>query len=139
VPTLAELHEERNQHIGTIAALQEKVEGIDQQILAATQDKVRQMFSLSGKQSGTVSVYADGMTVKGEVSKKVTYDSKALMRVAAEMPWATVQKVFDIAFKVPEKTYKTLATLVSPEERAAIEGARTTVYGELKVTLEVKA
>lgn len=140
MPTLAELFKERNQHSGTITALQEKVEGIDQQILQLTQDRVQQMFALSGKQHGTVSVAGeDGIVIKGVVGKKVEWDSRALMAVAAGMPWGTVQRVFDIAFKVPEKAYAKLSEEFSADVVTAIEGARTTKYAPLKVTLEVKA
>lgn len=139
-PALRELHDERANYSAEVATLEAKIADVDKRILAATREAVSQMFALSGKQSGTVTVAGTGgVEVRGSVSKKVAWDSSALMSVASGMQWDLARQIFDIEFTMPEKTYARLQAIgLSPEAIKAITAARTTKYGEIKVTLEVK-
>jgi hypothetical protein len=124
-----------------MSGLQVELDKIDEKILQATRDRIQQMLNLQKKQHGTVSLPDEnGIVIKGEVSRTVQWDSNQLMSVASNLPWNVVQQVFDIKFKVPEKAFAKLSTLgLAPEVIQAIDGARTTKYGDLKVTLTLQS
>jgi len=139
VESLRELHRQQSEILSQVETLKKRAAELQGKILAATAERVNQMYALSGKQHGTVSVAGeDGVTIKGSIGKKVEWDSPALMGVASALPWETVQKVFKIEFGVPEKMYAKLAEHgITPEQIVAIDAARTTKYEPLKVSLEV--
>jgi len=133
--TLSELYLQRATAEQQLSAVRQSIAAIDEQITAATAERVRQMYTLSGKQSGTVTVDGgDGIEIKADISKKVEWDTAVLMGVARTMPWDRAQEVFDIKFAVPEKKYKTL----SSELRAQLDEGRVTKYGDIKITLVKK-
>jgi hypothetical protein len=138
--TLLDLHNQRAKNSEEIRQLQGRNAAIDKQVMDLAGASVRMAFDFKGNQSGTVSVkHSDGVVLKADISKKVEWDSNALLNVANRMPWELVQQVFKIEFSVPEKSYKTLSSLLGEEFVKSIEAARTTKYGELKITTEVKA
>jgi hypothetical protein len=93
--------------------------------------------AFADKPSGEKTIECDGLSLKGEISKTVKWDSRALMNVAAEMPWDRVREIFKIEFSVPEATYNALAG-ANPDLFANIAAARTVKYGDLKVKIAKK-
>lgn len=131
---LQQLYTQRAHLTSQVRDLEASVEKIDEQILVATRDKVQQMYALSGKQFGSVTIDGgDGISIKADIKKTVEWDSAALMKVASGLSWGVVEQTFDIKFKVPEKVY---AKLDGPL-LAAIDAARTTKYGDIAVKLEL--
>lgn len=138
--SLRELHKQQTDIFYDAERLKNRLKALQENILAATAERVNQMYSLSGKQHGTVNVDGgDGIVIKGAIDKKVEWDSAVLMGVASTLPWDKVREIFKIEFSVPEKMYAALKDHgITPEQIIAIDAARTTKYAPLKVSLEAK-
>lgn len=85
--------------------------------------------------AGEKTIVRDDVSLKGEISKRVSYDSPKLMEVASELPWERVRELFKIEFSMPEATYNALAA-ANPDLYSRVAGARTVKYGDLKVTIK---
>jgi hypothetical protein len=109
----------------TLLAMMEGEMSRRQETLAAD------VLRAAGKEVGTLSFALEGMKFKAEVAKKVEWDSEKLKGIAATLPWAAVNRLFDIKFSVPERTY---AAVHDPELLAKLDEARTTKIGDLKVS-----
>lgn len=139
VQSLQELHDARESVNQQIQQLKTKLSEIDGAIVHRTKGLVEQMFTLAGKQSGTVKVAGDdGMVINGEIPKKVEWDTAKLMAVAETMSAEEALEIFDIKFSVPEKKFTSLAGRVDPAAHQAILDARTVKYGDMKISLEAK-
>lgn len=88
-----------------------------------------------GKTHGTVrnSVPGSPLVAVGVRSSKVTWDSAKLLDLAFSMPRGEANKVFKIEVSTTEAAYNA----ATGNFRAALEGARTTKLGDIKVTLEL--
>lgn len=94
---------------------------------------VRAAITLSGKPSGTFNTdLGSGFTAKAEVSKKVEWDQDKLRALAGAMTLEEVFHYFKIEFSVPEAIYKALPP---GELKKKIDAARTTKYGDPKITI----
>lgn len=87
-------------------------------------------FNEAGKSDGEVTFYANGVKAIAEARKTVKWDSDKLKALAGELPWPTVERLFDIKFSMKESTYKAV-----PDEAllARINEARTTKVADLRV------
>lgn len=90
-------------------------------------------FASKGTMGGTVTVKRDGLVIKGEVRKKVTWDQEKLKAIAGQLRWDEVQHYFDIKFSVPEKIY---SALPPGPLRDMLTKARTVQFEDPKVTVE---
>lgn len=88
-------------------------------------------FNFNGKLSGDVTDTKDGVKLKASISKKVEWDTKKLMAVAADMPWDKAQQLFKFELSVPEAIFNALTDEALKQQ---ITDARTVKYGELRVT-----
>jgi hypothetical protein len=84
---------------------------------------------LSGDHSFTGT---SGLRLKASISKTVKWDSEKLKAIAAKMPWDLANEVFEIEFSVPEARYQNMTDAAL---KHTLTGARTTKYGDLKVTV----
>ena len=90
----------------------------------------------AGKDTGTVRLVEDGVTVVADLSKRVDWDQARLAamveRIRAEGD--DPAEYVDIALKVPERKYAAWPTAI----RSAFEGARTVRVGKpvFKLSLE---
>jgi hypothetical protein len=130
---LSELIRQRDEVLGSrIAELEAQQDEINAEIRRRYEAQIRAIFEREGKQSGTVTLQSEeGIPIKGEVGKRVKWDSDKLMALARDMEWDAVQRTFDIKFSIPEKTYKAL----DPEFRAKVDAARATTYGDLSISV----
>lgn len=132
---LADLYDARQRIQSQMQALKTQLSVIDNAILSRYETQVKAVFTREDKQHGSVRLMAeDGIELKAEISKKVTWDNDALRNVAGRMNWDEASRIFKITFEVPEKIYKTL-----PDElRQEVDKARKTTYGDIKITPEKK-
>ena len=98
-------------------------------------DTIKAALAAQGKDSGTVTQVLDGgFEIKGEVGKKVDWDSDKLLATAMTIPFDQAKQIFKFAVSVPEKIYNGLKA-ANPALGAAVDGARTTTFSAPKVTL----
>jgi hypothetical protein len=132
--SLEQLYNEQEGAIEALAAAKAAKAAVDAEILEATLPRITHLYTLTGKQHGSVSLDAGTFTAKADISKKVEWDSGVLMSVASNISFDEARKVFKMEFSVPEKIYKEL----TPELKAAVDAGRTTKYGDVKVVLVKK-
>lgn len=98
-------------------------------------ESAKQALAQQGKDHGTTRLpLQDGFIAKADVKQEVKWDSDALMAIAQELPWERVQALFKIKFEMSETIYKGVSAL-SPELRAKIDAARTTIIKPPAITL----
>jgi len=114
-----------------LAAAKGRLDELETAFTAALVGEAAAEFNEAGKSEGDITFRANGVKVKATVPKTVKWDSAKLQAIAAEMPWSTVERLFDIKFGMKESTYKAI-----PDEAllAKVNEARTTKVGELKVS-----
>jgi hypothetical protein len=115
-----------------IAKLEEAKATIQNVLNERTKDQLAAALAEAGKTQGSITVDIDGVKLNYELKPKITWDSKRLQAVAAEMPWDKVEKIFSIKFSVKETTYKALTddTLI-----ASLNEARTVEHTDPKISL----
>jgi hypothetical protein len=115
-----------------IAKLEEAKATIQNALNERTKDQLAAALAEAGKTQGSITVDIDGVKLNYELKPKITWDSKRLQAVAAEMPWDKVEKIFSIKFSVKETTYKALTddTLI-----ASLNEARTVEHTDPKISL----
>lgn len=99
--------------------------------------QVEAKLQLAGKAAGSSTIEADGIKLKGELPKKVEWDSTTLLLIAQSMPWDAVQRVFKIAFSVQEKIWDGIQA-ADPELAKKLAAARTVKYDPVKVRFDVQ-
>lgn len=133
---LRELVENKDRLRAEVADIQAIIKEIDGEVSRRYEARVQEALAASGKETGQVTFRSDtGEKLQGEVKKTVKWDSSKLQAVAASLPWEMVQRVFDVKFSVPEKTY---SALTDESLRKRIEEARTVEHKPqpIKVSLE---
>jgi len=115
-----------------IAKLEAAKATIQNALNERTKDQLAAALAEAGKTQGSITVDIDGVKLNYELKPKITWDSKRLQAVAAEMPWDKVEKIFSIKFSVKETTYKALTddTLI-----ASLNEARTVEHTDPKISL----
>lgn len=93
--------------------------------------RTKDAFDFAGKQSGDVTSIIQGIKLKASIDKKVKWDTKKLMAVAATLPWDKAQQLFKFELAVPETVYN---ALTDDTLKKQITDARTVNYGDLRVT-----
>lgn len=132
LPALVSLH---TAAIQRAEAAKAEAKLVQDEITARLQPAATSMFVRQKKHSGDVTFEADGVTLKASISKTVKWDSPKLMAIASTMDWDTAQRVFDISFSVPERTF---TAIPDPELIAKLQDARTVKYGELNIKPIIK-
>lgn len=102
------------------------------EIAKRTHERLAAQLAAAGKTQGEVTAEIDGVKLTYSSKPKITWDSKRLQAVAAEMPWDKVEKIFSIKFSVKETTYK---ALTDDALIASLNEARTVEHTEPKITL----
>ena len=97
-----------------------------------TKDTLAAALADAGKTQGSITAEVDGVKLNYELKPKITWDSKRLQAVAAEMPWDKVEKIFSIKFSVKETTYK---ALTDDALIASLNEARTVEHTDAKISL----
>ena len=115
-----------------IAKLEEAKATIQNALNERTKDRLAAALAEAGKTQGSITVDIDGVKLNYELKPKITWDSKRLQAVAAEMPWDKVEKIFSIKFSVKETTYK---ALTDDALIASLNEARTVEHTEPKISL----
>jgi hypothetical protein len=115
-----------------IAKLEEAKATIQNALNERTKDQLAAALAEAGKTQGAITVDIDGVKLNYELKPKITWDSKRLQAVAAEMPWDKVEKIFSIKFSVKETTYK---ALTDDALIASLNEARTVEHTEPKISL----
>lgn len=111
------------------------IAGIQAEISRRLGESVKRAFEQAGKEHGTLTLpLQDGLTAKCDISKKVDWDSAALMAVAQTMPWDRVNAIFKIRFEVSETVYKGIEA-ADPDLKGRIDKARTVTFGTPKIAL----
>lgn len=112
---------------------------VSQELANRYSESARQALAQLDKTHGSATLpLQDGFAVKAEVKQTVKWDSAKLQEVAQTLPWERVIVLFKIKFEMSETIYKGVAAL-SPELRAQIDAARTTVIGDPSITLTKEA
>lgn len=115
-----------------IAKLEQAKASISLALATRTKDALAAALADAGKTQGSITAEIDGVKLNYEVKPKITWDSKRLQAVAAEMPWDKVEKIFSIKFSVKETTYK---ALTDDALIASLNEARTVEHTEPKISL----
>jgi hypothetical protein len=106
----------------------EMLETVMQERQAAT---AAHLLADTGKPDGSLTFTRDGMKFKAEINKTVKWDNAKLQAIAATMPWAMVERLFDIKFSVPELKFK---AIIDADMLAKLTEARTTTRSPVKVS-----
>ncbi len=115
-----------------IAQLEQAKATISTALVNRTKDALARELHAAGKTQGSITAEVDGVKLNYELKPKITWDSKRLQAVAADMPWDKVEKIFSIKFSVKETTYK---ALTDDALIASLNEARTVEHTEPKITL----
>lgn len=115
-----------------IAKLEEARDAINNALAERTKTALAAALAEAGKTQGSITAEIDGVKLNYELKPKITWDSKRLQVVAAEMPWDKVEKIFSIKFSVKETTYK---ALTDDSLIASLNEARTVEHTEPKISL----
>jgi hypothetical protein len=94
-------------------------------------DTAARLFQQAEKEDGAITFTVGGLKYKGEIKKTVKWDSEKLQAIAKHMDWAVAQRVFDITFNVPERTFN---AMTDPALIEQLLKARTTKRSDLVVT-----
>jgi hypothetical protein len=139
---LAELNDQLEALKDQEASIKARLKGVVAMIDMETAEAVQAAVKASGKTHGVI--YTEAMnggfgtnrsfTGKIDIAKKVKWDSAKLLKVAMEMPWAQVQKLFKLEASVPERIYDGIEA-IDPVLFKKIEEARTVELSPPKVTL----
>jgi len=142
IPNLADLNDRLAALKAQEADIKARLKEVTGTIELVTALDVQKAITASGKTHGVV--YTDPInggfgtnrtfTGKVDIAKKVKWDSEKLLKVAMEMPWSKVQRLFKLEVSVPERTYDGIQA-VDPDLFAKIEEARTVEYSAPKITL----
>lgn len=115
-----------------ISQLEQAKDAISSALTARTKDALAAALAEAGKTQGSITAEVDGVKLNYELKPKISWDSKRLQAVAAEMPWDKVEKIFSIKFSVKETTYK---ALTDDALIASLNEARTVEHTEAKISL----
>jgi len=121
-----------------IAIIKTELDGINEDIEKTVEKQCKQARDLSGKDYGSIDIVVDGITVKHNVSKKVTWDGEKLAELwkkiedAGDEPSAFIDK--EIVYKIPEKKYDTIPNAM----RTVFDKARTVDAGKSTIKLSIK-
>lgn len=115
-----------------ISQLEQAKDAISSALAARTKDALAAALAEAGKTQGSITAEVDGVKLSYELKPKISWDSKRLQAVAAEMPWNKVEKIFSIKFSVKETTYK---ALTDDALIASLNEARTIEHTEAKISL----
>ena len=118
-----------------LEAAKNRIGKLHEELEARLGSAARKTLVDGGKQSGTVNMpLQGGFSAKVEVPKKIEWDSDKLFDLATTMPVERARTIFKFAVSVPEKIYDGIKA-ADPELGAAIDQARTTKMGAIKITL----
>ena len=128
--SLADLREAAITQQAIIESAKEKMDGIQAELRRRYEPVLRDALAQQDKQYGQHTFESDGVKLTAEVKATVKWDSDKLEKIAANLPWETVSRVFKIEFSVPEKNFKTIndSSLVDK-----LVEARTVKYSDAKV------
>lgn len=120
-----------NQQRAVMAQAKATLKDLEDQFSEVMLGEAAAEFNEAGKGEGEVTFVIDGIKAIGKATKTVKWDSDKLQAVAAELPWPTVERLFDIKFSMKEAIYKAI-----PDEslRAKVNEARTTKVAPLAVS-----
>ena len=111
-----------------------EVDSINEVIANRYLPVITETYEAAGKLHGKVDRVIDNrIKVVADISKFVKWDNANLQSVAAGMDWAVAQHLFKITFSVSETVFNGLAP--DDPRKAALEDARTVVYGKPKLSL----
>ena len=133
--SLADLLAEQDAAALDTAAAKGRALRVSQELQSRFADSAKAALEQAGKTHGAATLpLQDGFIAKADVKQTVKWDSEKLQAIAQTLPWDRVTALFGITFKMSETIYKGVAAL-SPELRAKIDAARTTVIGEPAIIL----
>jgi hypothetical protein len=113
-----------------IDSAKEKMDAIQAELRNRFEPVLRDALAQQDKQYGQHTFDADGVKLTAEVKATVKWDSVALEKIAANLPWETVSRVFKIEFSVPEKNFKVISDQAL---LGKLVEARTVKYSDAKV------
>lgn len=132
---LAFLLAEQDAAAQDLAAAKGRALRVSQELQRRYGESAKQALAQADKTHGTTTLQLqDGYAAKADVKQTVKWDSAKLQALAQTLPWERVAALFKIKFEMSETIYKGVSAL-SPELRAQIDAARTTVIAEPAVTL----
>lgn len=114
-----------------IDSAKEKMDAIQAELVMRYHPWVSDALKQENKQHGQHTFNVDGIKMTGEIKATVKWDSSALEKIAASLPWETVSRVFKIDFAVPEKNYK---GITDQKLLDRLNEARTVKYSEPKIS-----
>lgn len=128
--SVSELREAAITQQTIIDSAKEKMDAIQAELRNRFEPVLREALAQQDKQYGQHTFDADGVKLTAEVKATVKWDSAALEKIASNLPWETVSRVFKIEFSVPEKNFKAI------NDQALLDklvDARTVKYSDAKV------
>ena len=117
-----------------IAAAQEIRGQAVAEITRRHREHAEAQLTRDGKSFGTTRYAIPGNEayfLKGEITRKVSWDSGKLLGIALSMPEADAKATFKFDMSVPEAKY----AQATGNFRAALEAARTETLGEFRLSL----
>lgn len=133
--SLADLLAEQDAAAFDTAAAKGRTLRVSQELQSRFAASAKAALGQAGKTHGSTTLpLQDGFIVKADTKQTVKWDSDALQAIAQTLPWERVAALFNIKFSMSETIYKGVSAL-SPDLRAKIDAARTTVIGEPAITL----
>lgn len=117
---------------GLLSDLKQTLSIFEDELSKRQTNNAKAVLDGEGKQYGTTTFTFGKLKLKAEAKKSVSWDSDKLKAIAGSLPWPVVERMFDIEFSIPERVY---SGIVDQELLDKIDAARTTKYGDMKVTL----
>lgn len=134
---ISDLLKDRAAVLAQMAAIQEVLNELDEQINEAISPRLVEIRDLQQKPYGTVNITLEGYKITETVPKKVEWDQPTMMDIFERIMKAgdTPANYMKLKLEVPEKNWEAFDASV----RAVFEPARTVKTGKPQLKFEVVA
>lgn len=130
---IGQLIEMRQTAAESLASAKTFIASIDEEISRRYAGLAHSEYERVDKSHGKVTFNApDDVKIESVITKTVKWDSGLLQKIAFDMPWENVQKLFKVQFSMAEPVFQ---GLVDEEIAKKVGAARTVKYGDPKITV----
>lgn len=132
--TLADLREETLINQAIVEKAKARLDEVQDELRSRFAQTLASSLVEQDKTHGQHTFEVDGIKITGKVDQTVSWDSAALEKVAATLPWEQVSRTFAIKFSVPEAKFKAIS---DPKLLDRLIDARTVKLSDPKITFSV--
>lgn len=130
---IAELNEKRKHIVAELEKMKAALAVVDAELVEVIRPALSNLKSIQGKEHGTFNIDGGaGLKIKVTIDKRVNWDGGLLKEIYDHLPQTAQAEIFEVSYKIPEKTYQEL----QGDLKAQIDRARTVKYGEPRAAIE---